>query len=694
MFSAQTLLNKTFESIGDAVVVIERPARKLVAVNPGFESIFGYSRKEAVGRVTEFLYPSHEEFLRAGQGSAGAYTRDAVYRGTFTMRRKDGTLIQTFHTLSPIYDENGKHVAAVVVISDQTDWLDIEQRLAEQDQLLASVVTNLPGGIYQQESRPDGSLSIPYFRGVLADQLGIDSGSENHGSDGFLDRVHPEDLARLRTAFLNASAKLARVDIDLRLRNASDRYMWVRCIAQPRAGDAGTLIWDSVAFDITREKLAERRVRQLASYDQVTGLPNRRHFRMVAHKWVEALDGTKDRLAVAAVNLDRFKFVNASHGIEAGDRLLATVAQRLVDAAGEEAMVARLGADEFVVMSRTLANLDNALPQLQHLAEATAQGYVLDGTEMHLTTSIGVAIAPDDGADADTLLRNANAALHRARAGGGNRIEFYSEAITSTMTARLQMERELRAAIGTNQLTVHYQPQVDARNGHVMGLEALVRWRHPDHGLILPGRFIDIAEDSGLIHRLGSQVLRQVCAQLRQWRDDGIPVVPVAVNLSAKQVDDSLCDQVMAALAEHSLDPGLLELEITESSLLHDTDHAIAVLERLHARGLRFALDDFGTGYSALSYLQRFRFRKLKVDRSFIVRIAEDANQANLTRAIIAMGESLHMTTVAEGVETPEQLEALRGMGCNAVQGWIYSKALEAAEIPALLAEDRLAPVA
>ena len=694
MFSAQTLLNKTFESIGDAVVVIERPARKLVAVNPGFETIFGYPREEAVGRATEFLYPSHDEFLRAGQGSAGAYTHDTVYRGAFTMRRKDGTLIQTFHTLSPIYDEHGRHVAAVVVISDQTEWLNIERRLAEQDQLLGSIVANLPGGIYQQESRPDGTLSIPYFRGVLAEQLGINSVSKEYHGDGFLDRVHPEDLARLRTALANASGKLARVDIDLRLRNASDRYMWVRCIAQPRAGNAGTLIWDSVAFDITREKLAERRVRQLASYDQVTGLPNRRHFRMVAHKWVEALEGTAEKLAVAAVNLDRFKFVNASHGIEAGDQLLATVAQRLTEAAGEEAIVARLGADEFVVMFGTLLNLDDVLPQLHQVAEATAQRYVLDGADMHLTASIGVAIAPDDGTDADTLLRNANAALHRARAAGGNRIEFYSEAITSTMTARLRMERELRTAIGTNQLIVHYQPQVDALNGQVVGLEALVRWQHPDHGLIFPGQFIDIAEDGGLIHRLGSEVLRQVCAQLRQWRDDGIRLVPVAVNLSAKQVDNTLCDQVMDVLTKHSLDPGLLELEITESSLLHDTDHAIGVLERLHARGLRFALDDFGTGYSALSYLQRFRFRKLKVDRSFIVRIAEDANQANLTRAIIAMGESLHMTTVAEGVETPEQLEALAKMGCNAIQGWIYSKALDPAEIPALLSAKALTPVA
>ena len=693
MFSAKTLLLKTFESMADTVIVAERSSRKILAVNPAFETTFGYTQDEVVGRVTDFLYPSHEEFLRAGSESAETFARADSFRGSYTMRCKDGRLIQSLHTLSPIFDGDRRLAAAVSVIRDHTEWLQIEQRLAEQDQLLTNIVATLPGAIFARLLSEDGSISMPFFRGALARQIGSDTERTDHPPDILREHVHPDDLARLEQATRDSARTMKRLDIDLRLKDAGGQYLWVRSLSQPRQTPEGGVIWDGVAVDVTREKVAEQRVLQLANYDQLTGLPNRRLFRTRVNKRLEAVDGAPSKLVVAAINLDRFKLINTTHGIEVGDKVLATVAQRLQAAAGREGVVGRIGADEFIVLYGPSRHVDDALPELQLLSEAVSAPFTVEGTELQPTASVGVAVYPHDGADADTLLRNADAALHRARSMGGGRIEFYSEAITESMAHRLQLERELRAAIDTGQLVPHYQPQIDPRTGRIVGMEALVRWEHPTRGLIMPGQFIDIAEETGLIRKLGMEVLRQVCTQLRRWRDAGIGTVPVAVNLSAKQLDGNLLDHVTAALAEQSLEPGAVELEITESSLLQDTDHAIHLLGQLHEQGMRFALDDFGTGYSALSYLQRFPFQKIKIDRSFIQRIPTDSDQTNLVRAMIAMAASLHMTTVAEGVETPEQLGVLTAMGCNAVQGWIYGKAEPADVIAELLASGAVASV-
>lgn len=692
MFSAKTLLLKTFESMADTVIVVERSSRKILAVNPAFEATFGYSSENVVGRTTEFLYPSREEFLRAGRESADAFEGADTFRGTYTMRRRDGSILESAHTISPIFNRNRQLAAAVSVIRDRTEWLRIERRVAEQDQLLANIVTTLPGAIFARVHTPEGGVTMPFFRGALARQIGADTEQTGRSEDFFEERLHPDDRERLRIAADESAQQLTRMDIDLRIRDRDGQFIWVRSLSQPRRTSDGSVVWDGVAVDVTREKLAEQRVMRLANYDQLTGLANRRLFRTRVNKRLELLDGVPRKLMLAAINLDRFKLINTTHGISGGDKVLAAIAQRLQAAAGNEGLVGRIGADEFVMLYGPLESVDDALPELQRLSEAISAPLPMDdGTELQPTASLGVAVYPHDGGDADTLLRNADAALHRSRAMGGGHIEFYSEAITESMSNRLQLERELRAAIEGGQLVPHYQPQIDPRSGRIVGLEALVRWDHPTKGLTMPGQFIDIAEESGLIDKLGMDVLRQVCGQIRRWRDQGITTVPVSVNLSAKQLDETLGERVMAALEAESLEPAAIELEITESSLLEETDHAIRVLSQLHAQGMRFALDDFGTGYSALSYLQRFPFQKIKIDRSFIQRVPEDHDQTNLVRAIISMADSLHMTTVAEGVETPEQLGVLTAMHCNAIQGWIYGKAESADIILELLASGAVA---
>lgn len=689
-FGADTLLQKTFDSMEDVVVVVRRESRQILAVNQAFEQVFHYPRAAVLGRTTEFLYPDREIFLRAGRDSAEAFRRDNAYRGTFPMCRADGVVIQTRHTLSPIYDDQRRLIAAVSVIQDRSEWLRIEDRLREQEELLSAVVTNLPGGVYRRVLSPDGRVTIPFFRGAIAAEMGIDPESDNYPADILIERMHPEDRPRYLAQVHQSAERLTPLDTELRTRRAAGGYFWVRTVSRPvRLADGGVQ-WDGVTFDISKEKEAEDRAQRLASFDQLTGLANRRFIQERLAVLLQEAERRDQQLMVAAINLDRFKFVNTSHGTEAGDRLLVEAARRLQRELGPSGSAARLGGDEYLVLLPAVAGTDAVLPRLQRLSELLATPYVIDGESFHLTASIGVSVYPTDGHDGERLLAHAETALHRARAAGGDRLEFYSRGMTESMAARATLERSLREAIAGDQLQVHFQPQVDPLTSRLVGLEALARWQHPERGEVLPGEFIPVAEDTGLIRALGQQVLRLSCRQVRRWLDQGLPLVPVSVNLSVKEIDPSLVEQVSAILAEEGVGPEHIELEITESSLLGEAGEVSEVLRQLRGLGLRFVLDDFGTGYSSLSYLQRFPFDKLKIDRSFIENIAGDRDQANLVRAIMAMATSLHMQAVAEGVETLEQLRELIGMGCGIVQGWVYGRAVPAERITPLLREQLL----
>lgn len=691
-FAAETLLAKTFDSMDDVVIVVERDSRRILVVNRAFEHTFGYRREEVLGRTTEFLYPDREVFLRGGRESAAAFEHANAFRGTFPMLCRDGTVIQTRHTLSPIYDEQHRLIASVSVIQDRSEWLRTEDRLREQEALLSAVVTNLPCGVFRRVLAPDGTVTIPFFRGALAGEMGIDPEGTSFGADVVIERMHPEDRGPYMQRVRESATTLTPMDMELRTRRGSGGYCWVRTVSRPTALPDGGVQWDCVAFDISREKAAEERAQRLASFDQLTGLANRRLIRERLEAQLEEARERSLNVVIAAINLNRFKYVNTSHGIETGDRILVEVAQRLGRELGGAHAAARLGGDEFLVVLPARAGTDSALPLLRRISEVLAMPYRVGGETLHLTASIGVSVYPADGGDAEQLLRSAETALHRARSDGGTQLAFHSPDMSASMAARASLERALREAIHGGQLTVHYQPQVDPLTSQLVGLEALVRWQHPERGEILPGEFIAVAEESGLIRPLGRQVLHLVCRQLRAWLDQGLAAVPVSVNLSVKEIDETLVAQVTAALQAERIEPGLIELEITESSLIGDSGEIALVLRQLRTLGVRFALDDFGTGYSALGYLQRFPFDKLKIDRSFIRDIATDRNQANLVRAIVAMANSLHMLTVAEGIETPAQLRKLVGMGCNIVQGWLYGKAAPAEQITPLLRDARLVP--
>ncbi len=431
---------------------------------------------------------------------------------------------------------------------------------------------------------------------------------------------------------------------------------------------------------------SEERIQYLAYHDSLTSLPNRSLFgQLLTHGISQALRYKKG-LAVLFIDLDRFKNINDTLGHDAGDVLLQEVGKRLRLLLRASDAVARLGGDEFVVLLEELEDEKYVSVVAQKILSAIVKPFGTPGQEFHVTASIGISSYPKDGEDEKSLMKNAEVAMYRAKEQGKNNFQFYSAELNAHTFERLALEVNLRRALERNEFQVHYQPKVDIRSGHITGMEALIRWQHPDLGTVTPIQFIPLAEETGLIVPIGQWVLKTACMQIKAWQHDGLPPLSVAVNLSARQFSDvNLLHDITSTLAESGIDPALLELEITESMLMHDVEKAIGIMRALAAMGVRLAIDDFGTGYSSLSTLKRFPINTIKVDRSFIRDIAANAEDNAITGAIIAMGRSLSLTVVAEGVETAEQLDFLRAHACDEFQGFYCSKAVPAVEFLALL---------
>ena len=439
-----------------------------------------------------------------------------------------------------------------------------------------------------------------------------------------------------------------------------------------RPASVGTL------FDISTQKAAEQRIRELADYDVLTGLPNRRLLRERFALIQAAAERDNAELAVIFLDLDHFKRVNDSLGHSVGDELLCEVARRLGSVVRRVDTLARLGGDEFIFAMpgfHTAAAADVA----RRLIDVFARPFEVAGHELTVTPSLGISIYPHDGDDLETLLRNADTAMYRAKEVGRNAFQFYSSEMNSSSLDRLLMESNLRRALVQQEFILHYQPLVNLETGLIIGVEALIRWLHPELGVILPDRFIHVAEESGLINPIGDWVLCEACRQAQAWCDEGLPPVTMAVNVAPVQFRQSGFIEVVAgALATSGLEAGRLELELTERTVMHDADITMGTLSALHRMGVELSLDDFGTGYSSLAYLKRFPVGKLKIDRSFVNDLETDPDDWAIASTIVSMGRSLRMTVLAEGVEKPEQLALLRKMGCDMAQGYHFSRPVSA----------------
>jgi len=442
--------------------------------------------------------------------------------------------------------------------------------------------------------------------------------------------------------------------------------------------DALTIIY-MVAMDLTSHKQYEARLTHQANYDALTGLANRNRLHDRLQQAIVSAARYRHQIAVSFIDLDHFKFINDSLGHHIGDQVLKVIATRLKSCMRENDTVARHGGDEFVVV---IDHSDEAVISMlmPRLLACVAEPIMVGERELQVTCSIGFSLYPIDGLDADTLLKNADAAMYRAKEQGRNNVQFYTEELNQKIRQRLSMESMLRHALERDEFSLHYQPQVALQTGCVIGVEALIRWTHAPEGVIAPADFIPLAEELGLIVPIGEWVLQTACRQMKTWQDAGLPKISVAVNLSARQFKQkNLVEMIAGVLRETGLAPRYLDIELTESAMMHDVESAVVTLGELKEMGIKLSIDDFGTGYSSLSYLKRFPIDVLKIDQSFVRDITSNADDAAIARSIITLAHSLKLKVIAEGVETKGQMNYLATHHCDVIQGYYYSKPMSAA---------------
>jgi diguanylate cyclase (GGDEF)-like protein/PAS domain S-box-containing protein len=514
--------------------------------------------------------------------------------------------------------------------------------------------------------------------------LGYDPGEIDPSRDALRGAVHPEDRALFDKTLDEALASRVGWSIEHRLQTASGA---VRFVQHQGAVDVDPLTSElrvlGTLQDVTDRRTSEEKIRRLAFYDSLTGLPNRRLLRERLERTLRFARDEHCQVALLFVDVDRFKWVNDSLGHAAGDRLLSEVAARLVDSlrlgdgvfrpvgAHTPHFLSRVGGDEFVVTLLMRDDPENAAKVSRRILARLAEPLDLDGREIAVTASIGIAVFPTDAGDVDTLMRQADAAMYHAKSSGRNRYQFYTPALGEAAERALSVQSGLKRGLDEEAFVLEYQPQIDVRSGRALVLEALVRWNAPGRGLVGPGEFVAIAEETGLIQALGAWVLRRACQDCRAWQADGFPGMGVAVNLSPMQLRrPEIVGTIARTLEETGLAARHLELELTESALLEHTATVAQNLEQLHAMGVRLALDDFGTGYASLAYLKRVRFDTLKIDRAFIRDISVDAGDRAIVSAVVAIGRTFGLRVIAEGVENAEQERLVRSEGCDAMQGF------------------------
>ena len=584
---------------------------------------------------------------------------------------------KTFERYSgPLVAPGGRQHGRVWYFHDITKRKQAEAAALLSEQKYRVIFENAVVGIFVStlDGRP---LKINH---AMARMHGYDSPEEllnavsNAGKQLFVD---PNRMAELHGAVVNGGT-VRNAEVEIYCKDHSTR--WILVNLQAERDEAGNILFvNGTTEDITARKLAEGRVQFLAYFDALTGLPNRA---LMNDRLGQALAHARrrsEKVAVMSLDLDRFKLINDSLGHSVGDLLLKEVAERLKGCTRDQDTVSRIGGDEFVIL---LTGVDNASVVASRMVAALTSTFEVNGQSLSTSCSIGISIFPDHGDDGETLIKYADQAMYCAKESGRNAFRFFTSDMNRRITERTTLENDLRRALEREEFFLVYQPQIVIESGELAGFEALIRWRHPQLGLVPPDQFIELAETTGLILPIGEWVLNTACSQARRWVEEGLLKVPVAVNVSAVQFRQAeFCELIKRTLTKSGLPPQYLELELTESLLLTNQDVMLSVLQRLREMGVNLAIDDFGTGYSSLSYLKQFRVNKLKIDRSFIRDITTNPDDAAITTAIINMAKSLNLTVLAEGVEDKFQFEFLRTHKCDDIQGYYISKPGTATEI-------------
>ena len=550
---------------------------------------------------------------------------------------------------------------------------EVEEALRQSEEQFRQLAGNIPQAFWMTDTE---QKELIYLSPAYQEISGRPPEAVAANPRSWLDAVHPDDRERVRAA--RRQAVNGKYDETFRLVRPDGTVRWIHDRAFPVEDETGAVYRIAgIAEDVTSRKLAEEQLLSLAHYDVLTGLPNRVLFYDRLKQSLAQARRNQWIVGVMFIDVDRFKNVNDTLGHAVGDKLLQQVSRRLTGSVRADDTVGRLGGDEFAIVLTHLTNAQDANLVAQKIMASFNEPFRLDSAELFVTGSIGITLFPDDSTDQDTLIKNADAAMYRAKELGRNGYQFYTPEMNARALELLGMESSLRRALERNEFLLHFQPKASVATGEVLGLEALLRWNHPDRGMVPPAAFIPVMEETGLIVPAGEWVLKAVCEQIRSWDAAGVRLLPVAVNLSARQfIAKDLGPTIKRILEAHRVDPALIELEITESSLMSNTEEAVTTLEYLSGLGVSVSIDDFGTGYSSLAYLKRFPLDALKIDRSFVRDITTDSDDANITRAIISMAHSLGLKVIAEGVETEAQAAFLADYGCDQIQGYFLSPPL------------------
>ena len=607
--------------------------------------------------------------------------RNVVYRALQNNRRysieyrivrADGAERWVWEHGTGIRNQQGICIALEGFVQDITHRHEAEQALHEAERRYRSIFENTVEGIFQ--STPDkGYLAV---NPALAHIYGYDSPQQMIETLRDIEHQLYVDPER-RGAFLRQMSENGQVlNFESQVRQRNGNVIWISENARTVRGVGGEILfYEGTVVDITERKVYEARIRHQATHDSLTGLPNRNLLSDRLQQAIHHAQRNGDIAAVAFIDLDHFKFINDSLGHPVGDELLKVVAARLKSCMRATDTVARQGGDEFVLVLSNQKNLEGVTDTIRRIIAVIAEPSTVNELELHVTCSVGISVYPADGHDADTLLRNADSAMYKAKELGRNNFEYFAAEMNMHATQRLEMLTSLRHAVANEEFVLHYQPKIDLASGKIVGAEALVRWCSPARGMVSPGFFIPLAEESGLIIAIGEWVLRTACAQNVAWQKAGHPSIPISVNLSPRQlVREDIVDLVAEVLRESGLAPHYLELEITETVVMRDVDKSLVTLKKLKELGVKISIDDFGTGYSSLNYLKRFPVDTLKIDRSFVSDIATDQDDAAIVKAVISLAHILNLRVVAEGVEAEEQHRFLLENGCDEVQGYHFGK--------------------
>ncbi len=675
----QRQIQQHLDQQNDALFVALDPQGLVIWINKTGYQQLGYSEGELEGQdwFKLCVSPSNQNPPLASYQHLITKKEKTQHEQVNTVRAKCGEEITISWDISLLQGNNGTAYGTL----NSGQELEEQKRLKKNLDLTAKIFHNMPDGVVVINKHaiivsvnPSFEAASGYSKTELIGQ-NIRIIKSGHHEPSFYQALWAQlqDIGMWQGEVWNR-------------RKSGEIYPEWLTVSAIKNGQGDISHYAGIFSDVNTQQHIQRRLQRLAYYDPLTGLPNRAHFYDYLGRELQKAKRDGLLFGIMFLDFDRFKTINDTLGHSVGDTVLKTIAMRLKKHVRDSDIVARLGGDEFVILLPELPEPRHAIKVVEKLMRSFVESVVVHNHDLFVTASIGISIYPFDGDDGETLIKNADTAMYHAKEQGRNKYHFYTAEMSARFRERLILENGLRRAIENNELYLAYQPQIDIRTKRVVGIEALARWKHPDFGDIPPEQFINLAEENGLIIRLGEWVLDKACAQAKLWSEMSPQRFRIAINISAHQLlQPELCDTIAHILTRHNLDPRYLELELTETVLMQDVETTISTLQRLSSMGIELAIDDFGTGYSSLSYLKRFAIDKLKIDRSFVKDVPDDTNDAAIAATVIAMGRNLGLEVIAEGVETLQQTEFLRARGCHIMQGMLFSPPVSPEDITSML---------